>query len=1014
MSHRSTRPARLVFTGSRLAGERYIAYGRTLLGEVIESAQLGGIETHSMTRRVGPATIKAWYSFGDAQISIDVPFSSGSTSKSDVQPALWVPRGFVFYPISDTSLKGWGVPSIDIDYGDPYALINRAPGLDTARWTVGGQLGEVLVTTLPNAGYPEVKPGSLNAPLLFHPVYGLRPQKTLPDLTSTWAAYRIEFDDYTAQDPALGPINDPVAITFKQRMFELVNELRLDTPGRTELMLPVRGYYDSAQATAEVMAAAQIVGHFSEEFAPTYETEDDRGSKDGMLSTGRVPSLTAEEWDDRNETLSIGENLTGNPGGPTEIIGTDPLGLDITRMPPGPRMTAQECFDQFLTSAEHTANMKAAQYDFGGTASIGSATSLGVGFHTAYYAQHFIVRHHWIASGNCYWQSQHAGVPIVSWDGFNAMNLAWETWPIRITADLGAFTATASLGRYFTTPNGSGYTELTALVYTDTASSGSDRRFRPAMSPRIYARGRCIAVAPRGGLVWAAAAQKLPVGDEGSQSYRLVALVHHDTDHAVSALTSGYTPKLRVWYIDLPDLLDFPLNPVTLIRGVYGEEDIPDDWPWITTNSPYSWRGGALVDVSDGDTLLKYASVWRFNTTGTKAVCLRDFGTRSDYETEYLRSQSDPPGAGVLGPTIYADYPMSGQLGVFTGARWVKYLEIDVTDTTAPSLFVSDVNFGAAPHKPATTYSPASTGSVSPAVWVRPAAVDYAYDGTLLFAHHVIAYYAGAYQTAGVMGDNVNNSRHGICFSADWDVTWPDAAPMAIWYSTVVALPDEPYMGALASVIDVRDKVWAHVGAPCSAVDTGENGAISPNHPDYPLYVSDTPDSLYRTFDFTADCTACVQIPAEHVVRMYRNGVLILSDTVANTDDLVHDFRLFPNTDPRFMPWSLNPALQATYVKDLQGAWAATLAYLPQAGEAFKFDPSPPPGAETTYWGNGDNQCYNACGEGWQESTRPTTGFTETRNGGGGMTSSFASGAELAALMQIPGGSPRSPFVRVV
>lgn len=997
--------------------------GRKLLGALMESVKLGGI-TQGVRRRVldDGTVVEARFDGTTPIVTVLSGPSTATKPSGRIRAATWIPRGFVLYPISEVSEKGWGVPVVnDLGTLDPYAPSNLAPGLDTTRWTEGGPLGQVLLTQVPGAGYPDSKPYSLAAPLYYHERYGLRTEREQPASGETWGAYRIEFEDFSAQSP--GATRDGGLLTaarrFKREMFDLVNALRMTYPGRTELLLPIRGFYDSAQATAEVMASTQVVGHFYEGFARTYETPDDRGTKDGLLLSGLFIGYTTDHFDDRSApvTFALGENLTGS-GNVTEVLGTDPAGLPISLAPSAGSMTAQEVFDQFLTSPGHTANM--VRVDYNTQPNIGQAASLAVGARPGYYGQHFRVRDCWLAAGNQQWYPPSDDLPILSWDGYNSMNLAWDTWGIQFLVNLDAFTATAYLAEYFTV--GLVDPEAAHVInqfYSDTPAAGEDRRHRHALSPRIYARGRCFALAPHGGLVWAAGVQPIPgPPGEPAQQHRLVALVHHPEDQGADplVLTSGATPVLRVWYIDLPVRNGVSLGQESLIMGVYGEEDVGNHgWPWTEINNPCSWKGGAAVNVTDSNTLLKYASVWRFSPDGTKAVCLRDYGTVSDYETEYLRSQCDPPGAGVLGPTLDASYLMSGQLGVFTGARYVKRVELDLTDPEAPTLTVSDVNYGAAPQRLLSTYAAAFTGSVCSAAWIRPAAVDYAPDGSLVYAFHVICFYAGAYQTAGVHLDNVNQSRHGIYFGADWDTTYAAAAPSTIWYSSVVGLPDAPYMGAPASVIDVRDRVWAHVGAPCSAVDTGMN-PLHPGNPDYPLYVPDSPDSLYRTFDFTAECLSCTLVPSEHIIRMYRMGSLLLEHTIPNDDDLVHDFRLFPNKNPRFIPLSTNPALQATYVRDHAGNWIATLNYIPQAFRAYRILPYGPSDSATFYWGNGDNECLNACGMAWKpiNTVRPVIGFPQTKNCGGGMTSSFATQVELITMMNIPGSSPRSPYARVV
>lgn len=1027
MAHRSTVPARIHLVGNSTRCKPYIPFGRTLLGSVIEVIESGGIDSHSIVRRIGEVTIEASYAFGNAVITITSPFGSSQDEDIPVLPEVWVPRGFVFCPVSDTSVRGWGVPSILGGDMNPFSEYNLAPGLDTARWTAGGVCGQVLVTQLPNAGYPEAKPESLVAPMLFHFVYGLRPQKDLPALGTTWDAYRLEFVDYSAQSPDAGRDAGALAQarTFKQEMFDLVNDLRVSN-GRTPMILPIRGFYDSAQATAESMHAAAQVAHFSEDFPPTYETTGDR-AKDGRF---KIPTVTygiglgdpadAAAMNDRNLDLDLGENLNGSGSIIPPSLPNDPYGVERYNVSFGPVFTAQESFDLFLTSAGHTANMNHVQYNTFSTG-VSNTTELKIGFKFASYAQHFHSRMDWLMAGNKVWYSQHAEIPALSTDSYNQMNLAWETWPVRMVRievtppfpeDPYFDVNFLYVGRRFTAATVTDAAHIATLAYTDKPGGDVDRRNRLSLSHAIYMRGRNIAVAPDAGLVWAAAVQKLAAPSDGEpQMYRLVVLTHHSEDQGDYEfdIDEGHTRFLRVWYIDVPDLFGYPMNPQTVIRGVYGEEDLPNDWPWITTNSPYSWRGGTLVDVSDSEVMLKYASVWKFNPAGTKAVCLRDYGDIDEWKDEWITGQSDPPGAGPLGPTLSGPTHLpGGQLGVMTGGKRVRYIELDVSDPESPIMTTSTENAGGAPQAVAATYAAAATGGVTPAAWVRPAAVDYDTNGNLIFAFHVIVYYAGAYEPVDASGTAINNQRHGIYFTDDWDVTYPVAGPGAIWYSSLVA-HTEDLMGPIASVIDVRDKVWAHVGTPCFATDSGVGS--NPSAPDYPLYVPDGADVFYRECTYTADCLACTQIPATHTIRMYRNGVQILENTIDNDDDLVHDFRLFPQNDylQGFQCWALNPALQATYARERAGAWAATLSYIPQAAETFRFVPD---GSGGNDWGH---QCYNSCGDEWDSSTnRLTILFAQNKNLGGSMTSSFAPDAALASLMNVPGDNPRSPYVRIV
>lgn len=995
--------------------------GRKLLGGLMEQLKRDG-QTFGVRRKTlaDGTLIIARFDGTTPLIQVHAPPGQPALpTKPGDKAGVWVPRGFVLYPISDESINGWGVPSIDIDPDDPYSEINRVPGLDVERWTAGGALGEVLLTTVPGAGYPPNEPESLVAPMFCHATAGLRNTLPIPERADEWAAYRLEFEDFTAQSPGADAELQLRARNWKRSMFELTNAYRADIGGLDPLLLPIRGHYDSAQATSEVMAASQTIGHESPTYAATYKWRDDRGSKDGVGLTGLFYFGPAKRINVGGQILSAGENLAANTNGTVEVIGEDYTGLDIVISPSGPQKSPEYVFDLWVASPPHESNISSTEWNPSPPyTNYSTATSLAIGLKRSYYTQHFILRSHWVPAGNMTWHPTDPNLPIVSWDGFNQLNLAWETFPVWFFPDLDDFTAQMYKYEDFTVTADPANVGQHPFIRGDlpVASGITDRRARLNLSPRIFMRGRCVAIAPNGGLVWAAAIQARPA-EAGVPVYRLVALVHHSEDQAEvpeypAAITDGMTSVLRVWYVDIPQVLpDFAANAQSVIRGVFGDANPDGPWDWEDVNAPYKWRGGVEVNVSDSMTLLKYASQWRFNPAGTKVVCLRDYGTVAELEEEYL-SQPSPPGA-FYDLISYPDYSTSGQMANITGGRWVKYLELDVTDATAPTLYVSPVNVGALPHKMATTYVSFDGFEATTAAWIRPAAVDYDASGNLIFAHHVIGGYNGVYA---VPAGTLSQQRHGMYFSSNWDVTWHTAAPAAIWYSAVIALPGEDLMGTLASVIDVRDKVWAHIGTACSAVDTGENPA-NPGNADYPLYVDFSPDSIYRICDFTADCLACVRVPESYTLRMYRDGVMILDVTTDNGANVVHDFRLFPSIDHRFVPRQINPALQASYARDETGEWVATLAHIPQVRTTFLYVPSGTIDTSNTHVWTLGNECFNACGEGiWLGTPGSlfTSGLGNLRNLGGSMTSSFANAAELAELMQVPGDNPRSPYVRIV
>lgn len=1031
------------------------AEGRKLLGSLIGQLRLAKIHVGKMERTLPDGTRMVAQYDGSLPIVTVFPPEPPPTPLEERKADVWVPRGFVLYPVSDLVPQGWGTPVVQVTLGGagPYDAENLAPGLDVERWTPGGKLGEVLLTRAPDAGYPDAK--RMEAPLLFHPKAGLRPSEPVSTASDApWTAYRLEFTGFTADSPDATPAARGEMIAWKRAHFEIVNAHRASVD-REPLLLPLRGVYDSAQATAEVMAATSVNGHYYQGFALTYRSVADRLDKDGgaVIATMAV-SVTQSEVDDRNVPLGGGggggENLLASALSAT-TIGTDPDGNTIDSFVPGPPLSAQQAFDAWMASPGHQANIESALWDAGGLTH-SSAAALNVGTKGAAYAEHFLARDAWIAAGNMTWQSDQPEVPLLSWYGFNSLSLGWETWPVQPTyystrsgSDF-ALTAAVTKVRGFTTrvPD----VASPWLVYIDKPQIAADARERPAMAQFIFARGRVIALAPRGGLVWAAAIQKIASlpdlyvpGIDGTV-YRLVALVHHADDHdGTDEIALGMTHTLRVWWCDLPDSQLLHANPQSVIRGVYGEED--DTWPWIEKNSPYSWRGGTTVDVAHGAgaaaDMLKYASQWRFSPNGRHAACLRDFGTRADYEDHFVydgrvKLGNAPNIVGTFtGPTTL--YTPSGQFGHFIGGPNVVCVTLDLTPTASDigiSRNVSAPSAGASAHELRTTFVPSNGNTFGPLAWVRPCAVDYAADGTRIYAHHVWAWWGASHAVpSGGGAIFAPNLRQGVYFGA-WDAAWPQAVTGTVWYSAVAASGSEDIFALPASVIDVRDRVFAACGRNSPLTDEGPNEAM-PGYPEYPNYGDAGFDGGYRLGAFTAECVACANVPATYTVRMWRGPTRIIDRQVTNVGAVLYDLRLSPTcdfygelsdpsgvpvevTDPYFWwgvaPASTNLCLNACYQRR-DGQWIASLLYVPQAGAmAFK------PGADTFRCGTNQDfttACLNDCG------TTPKRGVTYTSvtpdayvDGGGAMASSLGDGAALATLMQIPGGNPRTLYVRAV
>jgi hypothetical protein len=253
----------------------------------------------------------------------------------------------------------------------------------------------------------------------------------------------------------------------------------------------------------------------------------------------------------------------------------------------------------------------------------------------------------------------------------------------------------------------------------------------PGMSRHIYARGRAIAMAPRGGLVWGAS-----VIANGTLD-RLIALVHHPADQDPDYTTNGWTRYLRVWWCDIPRRASLRVDPQ---QTICGEE--PTD--------PWGWKGGDLIDVghmpppSTGGTVpagatsaLKYASCWRFSADGTRAVCLRDFGLYTDYSSLYgvvgiqtrtgmypraLELTFVPFASSTVVGTVWHDYTP----GAFAATRPIA-TPLDTTDTPTAPVY----EYGAIPiavdYAPNTSLIYAFTAEIASASHV--ADISYMYVG---------------------------------------------------------------------------------------------------------------------------------------------------------------------------------------------------------------------------------------------------------------------------------------------
>lgn len=657
--------------------DTYATYGRKLLGELMEDIKRGRLFQLVRRQRLPDGTLIVARYDGTTPI---VEIHSGGREADEptkLETSIWLPRGFVFWPVDDTATIGWGLPA---------TVPDLKPGVDPAHWTPGGIVGDVLVSAVKDAGYPKDKEDVV-VPLLWHPEYAQKPDSDYKDLPSDagWQSYRLEFVEYTAQSPNATAEEKAQQIQQKNALHTLVNDWRASI-GRAPVTKPWRGMHDSAQLACEIMSASGFGGHYSIHYPPSFRSYN-RIDKDGGLVTsiGDGTQVGSLDVDDYTGSFHAYENLYF--GSIASVVRYDPAGFPIVELAPGPSADAQTAFDLWIAEPggnpfNHRGIIEHERNDY---------AESRIGHRGVMLAQHFVVRERWLQAGNRTWRSKHAELPQLSWAGFLYLNLGFETLPVGFTYNAAnpppssadppdPFTYQRDFTQY-----GRCWLQQYGSPFADTSNASKFVAVTdPAMDSWIAMHGRIIAYAPHGGLVWAAAIQKreeaAPVpGDPPVVAYRLVALVHHAADQTGDMLQEGATRYLRVWYCDLPPtkIDDLAFTPAALIHGVRtttatGEPWDPNDYPW-------SWEGGALVDVSstDGGTtmdMLKYSSQWVFNSAGTKAVCLRDHLTLQEWEDLWLVTGNHLEGAR---PTAIELAINSTAAGVAPALAWLGAFDSD-------------------------------------------------------------------------------------------------------------------------------------------------------------------------------------------------------------------------------------------------------------------------------------------------------------------------------------------------
>lgn len=959
---RYERECRFRFRGDVRLAQTHIPAARNVLG-LLYTLLAPGVTTGSLVREVSPGVVvRASLHDGMPIIEISV---AHEPERELVAPGerwgLWVPQGFVLYPASDTAPNGWGLPVVPAPAGGPYDTPNLAPGLDTARWTNGGRLGQVLLTNRPDADYPEDNRQAL--PLMYTPDT-LFPAPQEPSFHAVnWQAFRIELSGFAGN-------------AFKRELFELFNEHRASISA-PPLELPPRWRFDSAQASARIMNNARIAGHFSEQFPATWQRPDDRVTHDGLPADGygTLPDVA------NNNQFEI-HFATANP--PVTVLGADPEGFDITYIPNlGPAPTAAQAMEAWLDSTPHRDAIESAELDprddYLGFAQVGiSANQVAV---------HLIPTNQWVHTGNRQWSSSDPAIPPLSWDAFPSLNLTWETlpWGLDPSHPDQTLAPTWQYRNPFSQVNN-------GFPHTYVTQRWDQRTRRSAMSRNLYMRGRCIGTAPKLGLIWAAAIQTHRLHGVVA-FYRVVILTHHEDD--IVNYEAGPTDVLRVWYVDLPPSFDtLPANPQALIRGVYGEGG--GVWPWDTPESPYAWRGGEQVNVQDdgaGGTYLKYNSQWVFDSEGRRAICLRSYGDAEAYRslrtagnyrvTDGLRSDaiqlvlSDAPDGGVTATVEFWGAPACETV---TGCS------------------------GVLPDEPA----PLNTITASTTSRIIAAGYDEDDNPKFCFVHARTLNALGLWTNADV--------PHFRSFAFSTDYNWvPPCAPvgddgMTLFDSSIRMMAGSALRGvsnyhtSRPAVVDVKDEVVVVTATP----PRYELRYAGPS--EWPNYAQN-PDHVFCWVGNTS--TKYIS------VRAWRKGIFLGEERFANKGNTV------PMGDPWFYCYQTiagswpywvftdvptNPLTMPTYAVS-GGEWVLNYILTPQPhaltwydrGEDFPF------------------RCAVQIGEPSCAGARPTRMWHTTRVNtqtpacaGGYSYSSIADHDGLVSITNTPGANPRFLYARAV
>lgn len=944
--------ARVRLHGDRDAAARHIPRGRQLLGELMERVANSGFAPLSLRRTEAEVTFVCLWDGTLAVLDITA-VSSLVVEAVATAAVLWIPRGFVFYPSSEESLFGWGLPAAS---ADAYSAKALAPGLDTTLWTPGGALGQVLLTRY-DIGYPDRRT-EYAVPLLFTPETGPipRPAYSSAAANNVWQAYRIEFCAF--ESPQTAPNNTAA----RRKIFELTNSARASN-GRDPVQLPIRGFYSTAQTAASMMSAEQVVGHYYEGHWPQYRTPTDRGAKDGLPQLQGAETVEGQVVaDTRDISRGIQENLLVSAASAT-VVQTG-YGEPTYKFVGGYTPDPQAAFDAWMGSPGHRATILRDTWDHG-------EGFMDVGVLPGVAAQEFSSRSQWLHTGAGHWRSVHEEIPDVSWHSFATMNLAFETWPV-VEGGAGLELQVPPVG-----------VDGDFWLYYSVSTSSRKQRNVPALSSAIFMRGRIVAIAPHGALVLAAAVQKLEVG--GIQKYRLVALTHLTSDQTGDPLIDGCTRYLHVWYADLGTEGGVAVHAGNTIRGVRGSPT--NAYAWTDPDDKWGWVDGGTVDVAvsgkHGSTpdMLKYTSLWRFNDDATKAVALRDLGTPSEIQSAAANYAfaADAVHYGVNPYTLQLEIAAPDFSVVLTTPGYVSSVNLDMT--VLPS-------WSAMP--PLGSY------------YMQAAAVDFDAQGELVYAYRIWGFPSPVLSPSHL--DYVGIGPKTALTPADLEY-------LTLVGASDTATQDERFGMMRMHVLDVNDGVFVVEGSQCRyAWDYAFGGTQSFNSAYVPNWTY-TASDVYRIqvlrrgevlqshtagnsdgllYDYGNLGNSCAAYPGVDIDAF---------PFCANTSDRVQASYCVARTGE----WALTvmDCPQPQFFQTLNAG-----IVVPTSGDGNR-DGGP------SWYDVYNSGCTVPLTPGTTNASRPLT-FSDVSPRWGWITSSFAQTAELASMMQIPGANPRSFYVRLV